>query len=97
MNNYDSYHKYTYAAAAVMLLWCAAASAADPVKTEGGLLQGTVEDGLRIYRDIPYAAPPIGDLCWKAPQPAAKWEGVKPADPFGRACIQGSFRAALSL
>ena len=88
MKNYDLYRKYTFAAAAVMLLWCAATFAADPVKTEGGLLQGTVEDGLRIYRGIPYAAPPTGDLRWKAPLPAAKWEGVKPADQFGRACIQ---------
>jgi para-nitrobenzyl esterase len=58
------------------------------VKVEGGLLQGTVEDGLRIYRGIPYAAPPVGDLRWKAPQPVSKWEGIKAADQFGRACIQ---------
>jgi para-nitrobenzyl esterase len=88
MKNYDSYRNYVLAVSAVMLLMCAAAFAADPVKTEGGLLQGTVEDGLRIYRGIPYAAPPIGDFRWKAPQPAAKWDGVKPADQFGRACIQ---------
>jgi para-nitrobenzyl esterase len=61
---------------------------ADPVKVEGGLLRGTVEDGLRIYRGIPYAAPPVGDLRWKAPQPAPKWEGVRAAEQFGRACIQ---------
>jgi para-nitrobenzyl esterase len=72
---------------AVLLLLCVAAFA-EPVKVEGGLLQGTVEDGLRIYRGIPYAAPPVGDLRWKAPQPAPKWEGIKAADQFGRACIQ---------
>jgi para-nitrobenzyl esterase len=61
---------------------------AQSVTTEGGSLQGTVEDGLRVYRGIPYAAPPVGDLRWKAPQPAAKWEGVKKADEYGRACMQ---------
>jgi para-nitrobenzyl esterase len=92
MQNCYFYQKYRLAApaisTAVMLMWCAVALAADPIKTEGGLLQGSVEDGLRIYRGISYAAPPIGDLRWKAPQAAAKWDGVKPADQFGRACIQ---------
>ncbi len=55
---------------------------------EDGSLQGTTEDGLRVYRGIPYAAPPVGDLRWRPPQPAAKWEGVRAADKFGRACIQ---------
>ncbi len=71
MKNCDSYRRHTFAAAALMLLWCATAFAADPVKTEDGLLQGTIEDGLRIYRGIPNAAPPIGDLRWKPPQPVA--------------------------
>jgi para-nitrobenzyl esterase len=64
------------------------AAFAEPVKVEGGLLQGTVEDGLRVYRGIPYAAPPVDDLRWRSPQPAPKWQGVRPADQFGRACIQ---------
>ena len=61
---------------------------AQSVRTDGGLLQGTVEDGLRVYRGIPYAAPPVGELRWKAPQPAATWDGIKKADTFGRACMQ---------
>ena len=48
-----------------------------PVKVDGGLLQGTTEDGLTVYRGIPFAAPPVGDLRWRAPQPAVKWEGVR--------------------
>jgi len=63
---------------------------AEPVKIEGGLIQGTVEDGLSVYRGIPYAAPPIGDLRWRAPRPAPKWEGVRAAIEFGRACIQSN-------
>lgn len=58
------------------------------VKVEGGLLQGTAEDGLQVYRGIPYAAPPVGDLRWRPPQPAPKWEGVHTAEQFGRACMQ---------
>jgi carboxylesterase type B len=41
-----------------------------PVKVEGGLLQGTVEDGLAVYRGIPYAAPPVGELRWRPPRAA---------------------------
>jgi para-nitrobenzyl esterase len=44
---------------------------------EHGLVQGTSEDGLTVYKGIPFAAPPVGDLRWRAPQPAAKWEGVR--------------------
>ncbi|PYV46965.1 MAG: hypothetical protein DMG94_07985 [Acidobacteria bacterium] len=54
------------------------------------MLKGKVEDGLRIYRGIPYAAPPTGDLRWRPPQPAPKWKGVRLPDQFGRACIQSN-------
>lgn len=60
-----------------------------PVKVEQGLLQGISEDGLNVYRGIPFAAPPVGDLRWKAPQPAAKWDGIKQADKFAPGPIQG--------
>ncbi len=60
-----------------------------PVKVEGGLLQGTIENGLSVYKGIPFAAPPVGDLRWKAPQPAAKWDGVKQATKFAPGPIQG--------
>jgi para-nitrobenzyl esterase len=61
-----------------------------PIKTELGLVQGTAEDGLAVYRGIPFAAPPVGDLRWKAPQPGARWEGVKQADKFGPRPMQGA-------
>lgn len=63
---------------------------AEPIKTGNGLVQGTVEDGLRIYRGIPYAAPPVNELRWKPPQPAKKWEGILPAEKFGPASIQNN-------
>lgn len=51
----------------------------------GGKVQGVTTDisGVWVYRGIPYAAPPIGGLRWKAPQPVIPWEGVKVADTFG--------------
>jgi para-nitrobenzyl esterase len=59
------------------------------VKVQEGLLQGTLEDGLRVYRGIPFAAPPVGELRWRPPQPAAKWEGVLQANKFAPGPIQG--------
>ena len=61
-----------------------------PVKVQQGLVQGTSEDGLTVYRGIPFAAPPVGDLRWRAPQPAAKWEGVRQTTNFAPGPIQGS-------
>jgi para-nitrobenzyl esterase len=60
-----------------------------PVKVGSGFLQGTTEDGLTVYRGVPFAAPPVGDLRWRAPQPAAKWEGVRQATRFAPGPIEG--------
>jgi para-nitrobenzyl esterase len=60
-----------------------------PVKVEQGIIQGAFEDGLSVYKGIPFAAPPVGDLRWRAPQPAAKWEGVKQTIHFAPAPMQG--------
>jgi para-nitrobenzyl esterase len=64
------------------------ASLAAPVRVEGGLVEGTLEDGLAVYRGIPFAAPPVGELRWRAPEPVVKWDGVKRADKFAPACMQ---------
>ncbi len=61
-----------------------------PVKVEDGLLQGKYENGLSVYLGIPFAAPPVGNLRWRPPQPAAKWQGVREATKFGPSPIQGS-------
>ncbi|MBE6282313.1 MAG: carboxylesterase family protein [Bacteroides sp.] len=58
----------------------------NPVLTiEGGQVQGVLADnpGVYVYRGIPYAAPPIGDLRWREPQPVVAWQGIKIADTFG--------------
>lgn len=65
-----------------------------PVQVEHGLVKGAIEDGLTVYRGIPFAAPPVGELRWRAPQPAAKWDGVKPTTKFGPKPIQGSRNAS---
>jgi para-nitrobenzyl esterase len=64
-------------------------NAAAPAKVEGGLLQGTTESGLTVYKGVPFAAPPVGNLRWRAPQAPARWNGVRTAGDFAPGCIQG--------
>jgi para-nitrobenzyl esterase len=61
------------------------------VRVESGELQGVVDDGVASFKGIPFAAPPVGDLRWRPPQPAAKWTGVRQAANFGADCMQGRF------
>ena len=53
------------------------------VRVTGGMIQGVVEEDMTIFKGIPFAAPPVGELRWKAPQPVVPWEGVRQADKFG--------------
>ena len=59
---------------AIALTLIATSWAQVQVKVEQGVVEGTVEDGLRVFKGIPFAAPPVGDLRWKAPQPADKYK-----------------------
>lgn len=58
------------------------------VRTLNGAVKGIVNSNNRQFLGIPYAAPPVGNLRWKAPQPAASWSGVRDATQFGSACLQ---------
>src|SRR5262245_46163456 len=59
------------------------------VKTDAGTVSGAAASGgVTAYLGIPYAAPPVGDLRWRAPQPVAHWDGVRKADEFGTSCMQ---------
>lgn len=58
------------------------------VKVDGGWIQGTVAEDMIIYKGIPFAAPPVGDLRWKAPQPLIPWEGVRDASQFAAGPMQ---------
>jgi para-nitrobenzyl esterase len=62
----------------------------EPVNTDAGLLSGTsaATPGVRVFKGIPFAAPPTGDLRWRTPQRVAKWTGVRSADKFGNVCVQ---------
>jgi para-nitrobenzyl esterase len=61
------------------------------VRTKLGVVSGTAGKlpGVSAYLGIPFAAPPVGDLRWRAPQPAAAWKGTRAADHFSPSCIQG--------
>ncbi|HZU24501.1 MAG TPA: carboxylesterase family protein [Bryobacteraceae bacterium] len=77
-----------------VLVLCAAATlpamAGDRVKTANGVLESTTapKQGVRSFKGIPFAAPPIGELRWREPQPVQNWTGVRNADKFGPACMQ---------
>jgi para-nitrobenzyl esterase len=68
----------------------------EPVQLDAGLVSGTAGSSpeVRVFRGIPYAAAPSGKLRWRAPQPAAHWEGVRATDQFGAICEQPAFRGA---
>jgi para-nitrobenzyl esterase len=88
---------FAAAAAATSLLPSATAAASPPhalppaqavVVTQDGPLRGFVAGGMHQYLGIPYAAPPVGALRWRAPQPPARWQGVRDASAFAPHCPQ---------
>ena len=64
----------------------------DPVRLEAGLVDGgeTSTSGVRVFRGLPFAAPPVGENRWRAPQPVEPWEGVRDASEFGNVCVQAA-------
>jgi para-nitrobenzyl esterase len=69
----------------------ATSATSQTVKTEGGIISGAASAtaGVREYKGVPYAAPPVGELRWKAPAPVVPWEGVRKAEEFAPECTQG--------
>ena len=67
-----------------------AGSFSGPVTVTGGQIAGVPgpDPTVMVFKGIPFAAPPVGDLRWRAPQPVVAWQGVKKADEFGNSCIQ---------
>jgi len=68
----------------------------EPVHLDSGLISGVAgtNSAVRVFRGIPYAAPPVGKLRWREPQAATHWDGVRPGDQFGAICMQPAFRGA---
>ncbi len=58
------------------------------VTTKNGILEGIEDSGVYIFKGIPYAQPPVGDLRWKPPQPVKNWAGTRKADQFGPGAMQ---------
>jgi para-nitrobenzyl esterase len=78
-------------AATLFAISTAVAAIDDPVKLDTGLISGvaTATPDVRAFKGIPYAAPPVADLRWRAPKPAAHWDGTRKADEFSPVCMQG--------
>src|SRR5712691_5741353 len=63
-------------------------AAPNTVKVDGGQIAGATAAGVRVFKGIPFAAPPVGELRWKAPQPGVACSGVRAADTSGPQCMQ---------
>ena len=61
----------------------------------GGQVAGVVSNGVAAFKGIPFAAPPLGDLRWKAPQPVVAWSGIRKADAYGPSCMQDANFASI--
>ncbi len=68
-------------------------TAADTVRVEGGEITGVSDRGVRVFKGIPYAAPPVGERRWKPPQPVIAWRGVRDGSTFGAECPQTQYQA----
>jgi para-nitrobenzyl esterase len=78
------------AAAGLFLCGVANAQLREPLELDAGSLGNSTESspGIRVFKGVPFAAPPVGALRWREPQPVAKWDGVRDASKFGNVCIQ---------
>src|SRR5258708_8278225 len=59
------------------------------VMTKAGPIEGSTSDGVRAFKGVPFAAPPVGALRWKPPQPLTKWTDVRQTTAFSPQCMQG--------
>jgi len=98
MKKFTSFLLIALVLLSIIAVSCAPASVPlkDPIKIDTGLVSGAVvgeKQDIRLYKGIPFAAPPVGDLRWKSPQPTAPWQGVKECTEFGPAPV-GYFSAS---
>ena len=83
-------NRAAFIAITIFAISTASAAIDDPVQLDTGLISGatTATPEVRAFKGIPYAAPPVGDLRWRGPRPAAHWEGTRAADEFSPVCMQ---------
>ena len=82
--------RFLYPAVVICSAAVLPALAADRVKTPNGILESTAaaKEGVRSFKGIPFAQPPVGDLRWREPQPVKNWTGARNAGQFGPRCMQ---------
>jgi len=80
--------RWRFACVVLVAVQVASVAGAQRVVTESGAISGLRENGLEVYKGIPFAAPPVGDLRWRPPVHAAPWTGTRKADAFAPACMQ---------
>jgi para-nitrobenzyl esterase len=86
---YRSIHVVAMLLFSIALIASAAGKAQRAIRIDSGLVSGQVDsDGVRSYLGIPFAAPPVGNLRWRPPQPVAAWKDVRAGDHFGASCMQ---------
>jgi para-nitrobenzyl esterase len=76
---------------AIILIFCTAAPLLAQIKTAkvtGGIVEGVLKDDIASFKGIPFAAPPMGDLRWRSPQPVIPWKGILKASEFGPSAMQ---------
>jgi len=61
---------------------------AQEINTKKGVIKGVVENGIEVFKGIPFATAPVGELRWQAPQPPKSWDGIRMADKFSPICMQ---------
>jgi para-nitrobenzyl esterase len=81
-------NRWKFTCALVAAVQLASVVLGQQVVTESGAISGVLANGLRVYKGIPFAAPPVGDLRWRPPVHAAPWTGTRKADAFAPACMQ---------
>ena len=84
-NIFYSHHLVFGICSLILAIRC---GATDALKISSGKIAGENCDGVRVYKGIPFAAPPVGDLRWKPPQPVKPWDGVRDCTKFGTVCPQ---------
>ena len=78
---------WTVVIAALTLISCGS-SKAQSIRVDGGIVRGTEWNGSLLFRGIPFAAPPLGPLRWKPPQPVRPWRGVRESLDQPASCVQ---------